>query len=281
VTVLRRLDDPTGLRPGDHVCWTFASTGDFSTSVRLYFDEGRRRGEQLLLMGPSRPALLEALVSLPERDELLASGQLAVRVPAEMSDSSAALDPIARVQAFRREVDAALDRGRSGLRIAADVTVLARRELHERRRLHLYERLADVMIGTVPMTALCLYDASLQEDVLRPLNLLHPDQHDGEREPLAYLSGRGPWMSLHGEVDVTEADGLFRALIDVASAVPGEVVLDLAELEFLDVSGARTLATATRLLADVGVHLRIVRARRLVGHCLGLFDVAAEQEVSA
>jgi anti-anti-sigma factor len=88
-------------------------------------------------------------------------------------------------------------------------------------------------------------------------------------------------MSLHGEVDVTEADGLFRALIDVASAVPGEVVLDLAELEFLDESGARTLATATRLLADVGVHLRIVRARRLVGHCLGLFDVAAEQEVSA
>jgi len=280
VTILRRLDAPTGLRPGDHVCWTFDGTGDFSTSVRPYLDEGRRRGEQLLLIGPSRSALLEALVSLPERDELLASGQLAVRVPAEMFDSSAELDSVARVQALCREVNAALDRGRCALRIAADVTVLARGEPHERRQLHLFERLADAMIATVPMTALCLYDAALPEDVLRPLVLLHPDQHDGEREPLAYLSGRGPWLSLHGEVDATEADGLFRALVDVASAAPGEVVLDLAELEFLDVSGARMLATATRLLAEVGVQLRMVRARRLVGHCLGLFDVAAEQEVS-
>ncbi len=281
MTVPRRLAAPTGLRPGDHVCWTFADARDFSASVRPYLDEGRRLGEQLLLMGASRPALLQALVSLPQRDEMLACGQLEVRVPAEMSDAGRELDPVAQVEGFRREVDAALDRSRPGLRVAADVTVLARREPHERRRLHVFERLADAMIDTVPMTALCLYDASLGKDVLGPLTVLHPGQHDGEREPLAHLSGRGPWLSLHGEVDVTEADGMLRALIDIAGDAPGEVVLDLADLEFLDVAAARMLSTATRLLAEVGVHLRVVRARGLVGRCLDLFDLAAEQEVSA
>jgi hypothetical protein len=76
VTVLRKLDAPTGLRPGDHVCWTFAGTADFSAAVLPFLDEGRRLGEQLLVIGSSRAELLRTLAPLPGRDELLASGQL-------------------------------------------------------------------------------------------------------------------------------------------------------------------------------------------------------------
>jgi len=147
--------------------------------------------------------------------------------------------------------------------------------------LFIYERLVDAMIDTVAMTGLCLYDASLGEHVLGPVAVLHPGQHLGGREALAHLSGRGPWLSLHGEVDVTEADDLFRALVDIACAAPGEVVLDLADLEFLDIAGARMLARATRLLAEVGVQVRLVRARRLVSRCLELFDLAQGSSVPA
>ena len=272
MTALRRLDATTGLGPGDHVCWTFADATDFAAAVLPYLDEGRRLGEQLLLIGASRPTLLHALASLPGRDEMLADGQLEVRATADMYDPERGLDPVAQVETLRSAVDAALERRRTGLRVVADGTVVARRP-DERRALSMYERLADTMMDNVAVTGLCLYDASLGEDVLGPIAVLHPGQHHGDRGALAHLSGRGPWLSLHGEVDGTLADDLFRALVDVARDAPGEVVLDLADLEFLDIAGARMLATAARLLAEVGVQLRVVRARRLVGRCLELFDL--------
>ncbi len=281
MTAPRKLDAPTGLRPGDHVCWTFADTADFSAAVLPFLDEGRRLGEQLLLVGASRPELLQALAPLPGRDEMLASGQLEVRGTADVYASGGELSPAEQVADYRGLVDAALARGRTGLRVAADVTPLVRDGVEGRRRLHVYEQLADELMGTVTMTALCLYEASLGAEVLGPVTLLHPDQHSGGEEPLAHLSGRGPSLSLHGEVDVTQADGLSRALVDVACGTPGEVVLDLSDLRFLDVAGARALARAAQVLRGADVHLRLVRAPRIVARCLALFGLDSGETVSA
>jgi anti-anti-sigma factor len=281
VSALRRLDAPTGLRPGDHVCWTFADAADFTATVLPFLEEGRRLGEHLLLVGASRPELLSALAPLPGRDELLASGQLEVRSIAEVYASGRQPSPAEQVTAYRSLVDAALARGRTGVRVAADVTPLVRGGVDGRRQLHVYEQLADALMGTVAMTALCLYEASLGAEVLGPVTLLHPDQHSGEEEPLAHLSGRGPSLSLHGEVDVTQADGLSRALVDVACGTPGEVVLDLSDLRFLDVAGARALARATQVLRGADVHLRLVRAPWVAARCLGLFGLHGEETVPA
>src|SRR4051794_13217501 len=127
VTALRQLASPTGLRPGDHVFWTFDDPSDFSAAVLPYLDEGRRLSEQLLLIGASRGALLDALAPLPERDEMLASGQLEVRCMTEIVDPERGLEPVERVESFRSDVEAALGRGRTGLRVAVDVTTLAQR----------------------------------------------------------------------------------------------------------------------------------------------------------
>lgn len=281
VSALQKLDAPVGLRPGDHVCWTFADAADFTAAVLPFLDEGRRLGEQLLLVGASRPELLQALAALPGRDEMLASGQLEVRGTAEVYASGGELSPAEQVAAYRGLVDAALACGRTGLRVAADVTPLVRDGVDGRRRLHVYEQLADELMGTVAMTALCLYEASLGEEVLGPVVLLHPGQHHGEVEPLAHLSGRGPSLSLHGEVDVTQADDLARVLVDVACGTPGEVVLDLSDLRFLDVAGARALARATQELRGAGVHLRLVGAPRMAALCLGLFGLDAGETVPA
>ena len=51
MAALRRLDGPTDVGLGDHVCWTFADARDFAAVVLPYLDEGRLRGEQLLLIG--------------------------------------------------------------------------------------------------------------------------------------------------------------------------------------------------------------------------------------
>jgi anti-anti-sigma factor len=279
VAALRQLASPTGLRHGDHVFWTFDDPSDFSAAVLPYLDEGRRLGEQLLLTGTSRAALLDGLGGLPERDQMLASGQLEVRLMTDIVDPARGLEPVEQMESYRSQVAAALGRGRTGLRVAADVTTLAQRGSVDRRQLHVYERLADRMAASVALTALCLYDSSLDDDVLGPLAVLHPDQHHGGRETLGCLCERGPWLSLRGEVDLSLADAVLRALVDVTRDAPGEVVLDLADLEFLDVAGARMLATAVRLLGEVGVHLQMVRARRPVGRCLELFDLADGQAV--
>ena len=281
MSALQRLDAPTGLRPGDHVCWTFADAADFTAAVLPFLDEGRRLGEHLLLVGASLPELLPGLAALPGRDEMLASGQLEVRSTAEVYASDGELSPAEQVAAYRSLVDAALARGRTGLRVAADVTPLVRGGVDGRRRLHVYEQLADALMGSVAMTALCLYEASLGAEVLGPVTLLHPDQHHGDEEPLAHLSGRGSSLSLHGEVDVTQADGLARALVDVACGAPGEVVLDLSDLRFLDVAGARALARAAQVLRGADVHLRLVRAPRIVARCLALFGLDAGETVPA
>lgn len=279
MTALRRLEAPTGLRPGDHVCRTYADAADFSAAVLPFLDEGRRLGEHLLLIGSSRRELLRTLAPLPGRDELLASGQLEVHGTAELYAPGGELSPTEPAATYRSLVEAALERGRTGLRVAADVTALVRRGPGAQRRLHVYEHLADAMMGTVAMTALCLYEASVGADVLGPVTLLHPGQHSGAREPVAHLSGRGPGLSLHGEVDGTVADDLFRALVDVAGGVPGEVVLDLSDLRFLDVAGARALARATQALSGADVQLRVVRAPRVAARCLGLFGLGGGDTV--
>ncbi|RBY83303.1 MEDS domain-containing protein [Blastococcus sp. TF02A-26] len=269
----RHLGSPTGLRPGDHACWTYADPAELAAAVLPYLDEGRRRGEQLLLVGESRAVLVEALAGLPDRDRLLESGQLEVRTTAEGYATDTAFSPAEQVEHYRELTRAAVDRGRTGLRVAADVSPLARQDLHH---LYAYEQAADVLMGEVPMTALCLYDASLGVDVLGPVVVLHPDQHHGRRPPLAHLSGRGRSLALRGEVDLTEAAHVARALLDVAGSRPGVLDLDLTDLTFLDVAGARALARTVAELAGRGVVVRLVGAQRSPARCLALFGLNAE-----
>lgn len=279
MTAPQRLGSPTGLAPGDHLCWSYDGVADLAAVVLPYLDEGRRRGEHLLLVGESREVLDAVVEDLPDRDALLADGRLEVRTTADAYTADRDVSPAAQVERYREATLAAVQRGRTGLRVAADITPLARAG-GGRRQLHAYEKLADELMGAVPMTALCLYDTALGDDVLGPLAVLHPGQHLGRRYPLVHLSGRGPALALHGEVDVSQAEDVARALLDVCGDPPPDggvrdVVLDLAGLEFLDVAGARALA-ATVLELDVrGVRVRLVGARRSPRRVLELFGVSA------
>jgi anti-sigma B factor antagonist len=56
-------------------------------------------------------------------------------------------------------------------------------------------------------------------------------------------------FSLHGELDVAEADGLVEA-IKAHGRGDGDLTLDLTALEFIDSSGVRALVSITGLLAE-------------------------------
>jgi anti-anti-sigma factor len=56
-------------------------------------------------------------------------------------------------------------------------------------------------------------------------------------------------FSLHGELDVAEADGLVEAVKAHGRGV-GDLTLDLTALDFIDSSGVRALVAITGLLAE-------------------------------
>lgn len=69
----------------------------------------------------------------------------------------------------------------------------------------------------------------------------------------------GVTVSLVGELDLAAADGLDRELKRIEGTSPGEIVIDLRRLRFLDSTGLRILTAANRRAQDAGVALRVVR----------------------
>lgn len=57
-------------------------------------------------------------------------------------------------------------------------------------------------------------------------------------------------LALSGELDVATATAVEDRLRELADAVPGPVVLDLAELEFLGSTGVRAILTAELYLGE-------------------------------
>jgi DcmR-like sensory protein len=102
--------------------------------VVSYPGEGQLWDEQLLLAGASRSALLSAYAGLPDRDELLAGGQLDPQTIGDAYAGGSGLLPVEQVQCYRVAVQGALGSGRTGLRVVADATALIRDGRIGRRR---------------------------------------------------------------------------------------------------------------------------------------------------
>jgi anti-anti-sigma factor len=82
-------------------------------------------------------------------------------------------------------------------------------------------------------------------------------------------------LAVSGELDACVADKFADAAIEAIGAAPGPVLVDLAGLEFMDVSGARSLAAVVRVITPRLAGLRSCRPPvRRVLELLGL-DVSA------
>jgi anti-sigma B factor antagonist len=83
-------------------------------------------------------------------------------------------------------------------------------------------------------------------------------------------------LSLRGELDVSSAAALMEQLSAVNASGVSEVVLDLAELSYIDPSGLSVLAVEQRRADASGLALRIAAPNAFVRHLLditGLIDV--------
>ncbi|MFS2291644.1 MAG: STAS domain-containing protein [Actinomadura sp.] len=85
-------------------------------------------------------------------------------------------------------------------------------------------------------------------------------------------SSSSPWLLMAGEIDVSNAGEMARALGRARDRVPGDLHVDLAAVGFVDIAGMRAFSRAARELDAAGrmlvlhsVPFQIDRVFRLVG----------------
>ena len=83
-------------------------------------------------------------------------------------------------------------------------------------------------------------------------------------------------VALRGEVDVATVDQVRVALGDAIAAQPRTVVVDLADLSFIDSTGLGALVAGFQRARDAGIAFRLARPSRGVRQVLvlsGLLEV--------
>jgi anti-anti-sigma factor len=82
------------------------------------------------------------------------------------------------------------------------------------------------------------------------------------------VEGGGAVMALRGEADPATLPVLMNMLARVIADHEGAVVIDLAEIEFIDTATVRALGRAEQFLGDRGRQLKVRSPTRLAVHVL-------------
>lgn len=83
-------------------------------------------------------------------------------------------------------------------------------------------------------------------------------------------------VALHGEIDILTVDQVRRALGDAVAEGPAQVVVDLADLSFIDSTGLGALIFGFQRARDRGIGLRLSHPSSAVRQVLvlsGLLEV--------
>jgi anti-anti-sigma factor len=260
---------PTGLHPGDHLCWSYDGARGLQTAAARYLGEGATRGEQLLYVSRrDAGTMLADLARLEALAELREHGLLDLVSSPGLIDAEHPVAADDQVAFFMAATEAALRRGRTGLRVLTEVTDVVADAALRREHLRL-EQLADASLAEgVPLTAMCAVDAQ-RLDAAAPeawldLEAVHGLGRAGTgRQPPFRLVATGPRRAaVVGSVDTFSADRLRRLLLTSPSLAGG--VLDLAALDFVDAAGLHAVAGAVRRRRRAGDGFRLVGAAPLV-----------------
>lgn len=247
----------SGLDSGAHACWGFDRRQEFVDAALEFLTDGLRNGQRIAYVG-AEPVeeQRERLEPLGGVGAMIDEGALLLIDLSGISKAGEPIDPDSQLAVYSAVTDAALADGYAGIRVAAQATSLVAEP--ETWDAHLrWESMADRFMSVRPMSAMCGYQRDLvPEQLLGDLAVVHPAANELAEAVPFHLYAEGGDMALSGEVDYSAIEALDRAL---ATACDGSqpVVLDLAELGFIDQNGLEVLARHThRLAARSGVEVR-------------------------
>ena len=225
---------------------------------------GLELGEKVLYIErPDEPAARSLVTVLAEQqvavDGAAARGQLQV-LPAH--------EDIYTAGGLTDQVDDALAQGYRSVRLSAEAPT-ARGVLSGAAHQEL-EWATNRLCRTRPVSVLCQYPADLAREALPEVSAIHGD---GVRETLLHTARLPGGIAVRGEVDVSNHDVLRCAVQAATLGAADSLVVDLSQLEFLDVSGARALLQATKSYRHGGGRVRLRQPQHLVDRVLELCRV--------
>lgn len=254
-----------GIVGGDHVCAVLDGPAAQAEIVTEFVSAGLARRERVAYFAgdSSRERVLGMLHGGGiATGEPLAQGQLSI-VPLHEHAGEENVDPARRIAAMSAAIDGALADGYSGFRATGEQW--AARKLPREDLLLEYERLVGDLCATRPAVALCQYESArcdpqlienareLHRHVVR--NVLVSANGLLRLIPLTRDENGDSWLRVTGEADISNSDLILAALDESGN---GDLHLDLARLEFVDLHGVEALK-------ELGDALRSSR-RRLILH---------------
>lgn len=260
------------MRPGDHVCWTFAHDGERRRVVGGWVRAGLRDHHLIVYRTGAADAVTELAAERVDTRAAIASGRLRVLPVGEDWLAAGAFDADTADRAFHADLEQALRSGYAGLRAIADMAWAARRDPGA-EQLGRYERQINRRIAGGYGMALCLYDRRVfAEPRLSELTRAHPaavterTPHTGS--PLLRMVRRADGLRLSGEADLSNRDAFATVLAHLLEDTTApEVVLDLTDLRFADATSCRQVVTVAR---ESGGRVRTVGARPSLRRLLAL-----------
>lgn len=240
------VTDPRRLGPHDHVCWGFDDVAAFRAAAVSFLQVGLELGQRVWYVGEREDGVHDALSGA-------APGAVEVVALAAHYADGAVVDPAEQVAAYARATREALAAGFTGLRVATDASplVVTPAQLEAFTR---YEHQVDHLMADLPFSAMCAYNRPLLGDhVIAQLACMHPAATaDTTPFRLHASSTPGCAATIGGELDLAGADLLALALERTGlRPVAGELVLDAADLRFLDRARLAALAERARRLGAV------------------------------
>lgn len=88
-----------------------------------------------------------------------------------------------------------------------------------------------------------------------------------------FVNGAATVVAIRGEADYANVDVVRNALAEVIADGPGDIVVDLAQTEFMDVAVLRAILRAREALEATGRHLTLQSPSRSAERLLGIFGL--------
>jgi anti-anti-sigma factor len=280
--------------PGDHLCLAFDTDDEQRGVLMPYLITALAEGHKVVYLSDgTAPETLTGWFRSHRVDAepAWARGQLEMRRAEDVFLTSGTFDPEATYRSAAQDAAAARQAGFRGLLVTGEMSWAL-------SRLGCPERLADFEAGLQPVlhatqfSGICQYDRRLfgtrEADrliTIHPL-LASPECLYHDRVLRITLVFGPPGLAVVGTVDTENFTAVAEALRRFADRRPGDIRLDMAGLDFIDVAGLRVLVECAASLRDRQLHIAnlspsLRRVMELVGWADAPGIVLSEKAVAA
>ncbi|HEX2038503.1 MAG TPA: MEDS domain-containing protein [Acidimicrobiales bacterium] len=253
---------------GSHVCWVVADPDDYTDLAEAILSDGVADRRKPVAFGPSGSDSLRVLADIVS----------AATDPRPAFLGGGMLDPDTMFAMFREQTAVARSEGYEALCLVADMDWLLP-ALPSVDSIVAFELFLDRVIGELDATVVCAYrTASFDSEAIGGALSVHPVSLGDEPE-FRLVAGDVETWRLSGEVDLAGA-AVFEAAFR-AAARDAPCVVDVSDLEFIDVSGLRTIASVARERKNRVVFRRTSPVLRRVWQLGGFDSLAPNVELTA